>query len=96
MTLCRARAEEARGQFSVDVVTARAVAPLDRLAGLAMPLVRPGGMILALKGERAAAEAETAGPVLRELGVVEVAVLQAGVGRIRPATTVVRLTRPPA
>lgn len=96
VTLCRARAEDVRGQFSADVVTARAVAPLDRLAGLAMPLVRPGGVILALKGERAAAEAETARPVLRKLGVGEVVVLQAGAGVIRPATTVVRLTRPPA
>jgi 16S rRNA (guanine527-N7)-methyltransferase len=73
------------------VVTARAVAPLDRLAGLAMPLVRPGGLILALKGERAAAEAAAAGPVLRELGVAEVTVLRAGAGTVDPATTVIRL-----
>jgi 16S rRNA (guanine527-N7)-methyltransferase len=96
VTVLRGRAEEIRGRFTADVVTARAVAPLDRLAGLAMPLTRPGGMVLALKGERAAAEADAAAPVLRELGVGEIAVLQAGVGTIRPATTVVRLTRPPA
>jgi len=96
VTVLRGRAEEIRGQFAADVVTARAVAPLDRLASLAMPLIRPGGMVLALKGERAAAEADAAAPVLRELGVGEIAVLQAGVGTIRPATTVVRLTRPPA
>jgi 16S rRNA (guanine527-N7)-methyltransferase len=94
VTLRRGRAEEVRGQFSADVVTARAVAPLDRLAGMAMPLVRPGGMVLALKGERAAAEADTAGPVLRGLGVGEITVLRAGAGTIHPATTVVRLTRP--
>jgi 16S rRNA (guanine527-N7)-methyltransferase len=91
VTLWRGRAEEVRGQCSADVVTARAVAPLDRLAGLAMPLVRPGGLILALKGERAAAEAAAAGPVLRELGVAEVTVLRAGAGIVNPATTVVRL-----
>lgn len=92
--LLRGRAEEVRGQLSADVVTARAVAPLGRLAGMALPLVRPGGMVLALKGERAAAEADTAGPVLRELGVGEITVLRAGAGTIHPATTVVRLRRP--
>jgi 16S rRNA (guanine527-N7)-methyltransferase len=34
-----------------DVVTARAVAPLARLAALALPLVRPGGVLLAWKRE---------------------------------------------
>lgn len=92
VTLHRARAEEVRGQFAADVVTARAVAPLDRLAALAMPLVRPGGTVLALKGERAADEAGAAGPVLRKLGVTAVEVLHAGAGVIDPVTTVVRLT----
>jgi 16S rRNA (guanine527-N7)-methyltransferase len=87
----RARAEEVAGEFRADVVTARAVAPLGRLAGLALPLVRPGGIVLALKGERAAAEAAEAAPVLRRLGVSDVAVLPAGAGRVSPATTVVRL-----
>ena len=91
MTIRRGRAEEIRGQVRADVVTARAVAPLDRLAGLAMPLVRPGGMVLALKGQRAAAEANAARPVLRRLGVSDVAVLRAGVGKISPPATVVRL-----
>ncbi len=91
VTVRRGRAEEVRGQCSADVVTARAVAPLDRLAGLAMPLVRPGGVILALKGERAAAEADAAWPALRRLGIAEVTVLRAGAGIIDPATTVVRL-----
>ena len=91
VTVRRGRAEEVRGQVRADVITARAVAPLDRLAGLAMPLVRPGGMVLALKGQRAAAEADAAGPVLRSLGVSDVAVLRAGVGKISPPATVVRL-----
>ena len=90
-TVRRGRAEEVHGQFSADVVTARAVAPLDRLAGLALPLVRPGGMVLALKGERAAAEADAAGPLLRRLGVSETTVLRAGAGTAAPAATVIRL-----
>jgi 16S rRNA (guanine527-N7)-methyltransferase len=91
VTVRRGRAEEVRGQVCADVVTARAVAPLDRLARLAIPLVCPGGTVLALKGQRAAAEAEAARPVLSRLGVSDVAVLRAGAGRISPAATVVRL-----
>jgi 16S rRNA (guanine527-N7)-methyltransferase len=91
VTLVRARAEDLAGEHAADVVTARAVAPLDRLAGLAVPLVRPGGMVLALKGDRASAEADAAAPVLRRLGVSEVTVLRAGSGRDCPATTVVRM-----
>jgi 16S rRNA (guanine527-N7)-methyltransferase len=91
----RARAEEVAGEFAADVVTARAVAPLGRLAGLAVPLLRPGGTVLALKGEQAAAEAKAAGPELRRLGVSDVTVLQAGAGLISPATTVVRLVTGP-
>jgi 16S rRNA (guanine(527)-N(7))-methyltransferase RsmG len=91
VTVRRGRAEEARGQVAADVVTARAVAPLDRLATLAVPLVRTGGIVLALKGERAAAEADAAGRALRGLGVSEITVLRAGTGRITPPATVVRL-----
>jgi 16S rRNA (guanine527-N7)-methyltransferase len=91
VTVRRGRAEEVRGQVRADVVTARAVAPLDRLARLAIPLVQPGGRVLALKGQRAVSEADAAGPVLRRLGVSDVAVLRAGVGKIAPPATVVRL-----
>ncbi|HEY1301341.1 MAG TPA: 16S rRNA (guanine(527)-N(7))-methyltransferase RsmG [Stellaceae bacterium] len=39
-----------------DVVTARALAPLDRLLGFAAPFVGPGTVCLLLKGERAEEE----------------------------------------
>ena len=43
-----------------------AVAPLARLAGWALPLLRPGGVLLALKGASAGTEvARDAGTVLR-------------------------------
>jgi 16S rRNA (guanine527-N7)-methyltransferase len=55
---------------SADWVTARAVAPLDRLVAWCLPLLRPGGSLLALKGARAAEElAEHAGAVRRHGGV---------------------------
>lgn len=88
----RARAEELAGTVTVDVVTARAVAPLGRLAVLAVPLLRPGGIVLAIKGAKAAGEVQAARGVLDRLGVQHVEVLLAGSGKVDPAATVVRLT----
>jgi 16S rRNA (guanine527-N7)-methyltransferase len=87
----RGRAEEVSREFSVDVVTARAVAPLDRLARWALPLLRPGGELLALKGERAAAELKDAGPVLDGFGIRTAELLQVGHGKVDPPTTIVRV-----
>jgi len=91
-TVWRARAEQAAGALAADVVTARAVAPLDRLAALALGLLRPGGMVLAVKGAKAEAEVAAARSALRRLGVRDVEVLMAGSGKVDPAVTVVRLT----
>ena len=52
----RGRAEELHGRERFDVVTARALAPLSRLLGWAMPLVAPRGALLAMKGSSAADE----------------------------------------
>ena len=63
ITVRRGRAESFKGSFSN--VTARAVAPLPKLATLAWHLVAPGGSLLAFKGEAAAielAEAEKEAP----------------------------------
>lgn len=89
--IVRARAEEVAGRVGADVVTARAVAPLDRLAALAVGLLRPGGVLLAMKGMSAAAELEAAGPVLRRLGMTEAKLLTAGEGYLDPPVNVVRL-----
>ena len=88
----RARAEQAAGTLAADVVTARAVAPLDQLAALALGLLKPGGIVLAVKGAKAEAEVQAASEALRRLGVREVQVLVAGGGKVDPAATVVRLT----
>ncbi len=47
---------EAMTPFRADVVTARALAPLDRLLALAAPFLAPGGVCLFLKGRGATAE----------------------------------------
>ena len=88
----RARAEDLVGQVQADVVTARAVATLDRLAVLAAGLARPGGLVLAMKGAAAGQELEQAGPVLRGLGATRVALVEAGVGQVGQPTTVIRFT----
>ncbi len=92
----RARAEDiVRGRGPVTslrarVVTARAVAPLERLAGWTVPLVQPGGELLALKGRSAAEEVEASRSVLERLGIVEVDIVEVGEGVVDPATIVVR------
>jgi 16S rRNA (guanine527-N7)-methyltransferase len=91
----RARAEEAAGRLVADVVTARAVAPLDRLAGMAAALVRPGGLVLAMKGAGAEQEVARARPVLDRLGARDVTVVHAGSGKVGPPTTIVRFTAGP-
>jgi len=62
----RARAEELRASsMAADAVTARAVASIDKLAAWARPLLRPGGALLALKGESAVREVSDHLAVLR-------------------------------
>jgi 16S rRNA (guanine527-N7)-methyltransferase len=91
-TVLRARAEDkAAAHIEADVATARAVAPLDRLAGWAVRLLRPGGELLAIKGQSADEEIAAAQPVLSRLGVRSAEVLRAGHGRVVMATTVVRV-----
>ncbi len=91
VTVHRGRAEDAVGKIAADVVTARAVAPLDRLAGLALGVARPGALILAIKGATAAQEVARATPVLQRLGARDLRVVQVGGGE-SPAATVVRFT----
>jgi len=88
VSVLRGRAEDVT--IRSDVVTARAVAPLPQLAELAVGVVRPGGMVLAIKGRTAAAELKAAGPVLRRIGARDARVVSAGQGKVVPATTVVR------
>jgi 16S rRNA (guanine527-N7)-methyltransferase len=76
-----------------DVVTARAVAPLARLAAWCAPVLAPEGSILALKGERADAEVADAAEVLRRTRLDAVRVVQVGTGLAEEPTRVVVLTR---
>lgn len=85
----RGRAEEVDRAF--DVVTARAVAPMERLGRWCLPLVSPGGVLLALKGRAAADEVSSARRTLNRLGATAVTVET--YGDLEVPTTVVEVTR---
>ncbi len=76
-----------------DVVTARAVAALDRLAGWCLPLARVGGRLLALKGASAADEIAEHRAAVAELGGSDPVVHTCGDGLIEPPTTVVEIVK---
>ncbi|MGZ5421201.1 MAG: 16S rRNA (guanine(527)-N(7))-methyltransferase RsmG [Aeromicrobium sp.] len=87
--IVRARAEEVHDEF--DVVTARAVAGLEKLGRLCMPLVRKGGVLLALKGQTAQQEVDTAVKTLNKLGATTIVVNT--YGDLEVPTTVVEVTK---
>ncbi|WP_028928690.1 16S rRNA (guanine(527)-N(7))-methyltransferase RsmG [Pseudonocardia asaccharolytica] len=92
----RGRAEEkaVRRQWEgADVVTARAVAPMARLAGWALPLLRAGGILAAIKGTSVADEVARDVAGVRKSGGGEPRIVQCGVGLIEPPTTVVLVER---
>jgi 16S rRNA (guanine527-N7)-methyltransferase len=66
-------ARDAALASTFDVVTARAVAPLDRLVTWAVPFLRPGGLLYAVKGERWAEELTAARDAIARLGASVVA-----------------------
>ena len=76
----------------------RAVADLEKLTRWGLPLLRPGGRMLAIKGERAAAEVAEYRRQMAALGATAVEVVRCGVGRLDAPTIVVAPTlwvRPP-
>ncbi len=88
----RGRAEDYRGPLA-DVVTARAVSALPKLAGWTLPLTRRGGWVLALKGAGAGEEVAAASGVIARLGGRTPLVLECGVGVADPATIVVAIRK---
>jgi 16S rRNA (guanine527-N7)-methyltransferase len=96
VSVVRGRAEEravVRRVAPVAWVTARAVAPLDRLAAWCLPLLQPGGRLLALKGRRAAQELNEHRDVIGRLGGVDQHVVLCGVDLLASPSTVVVIRR---
>ena len=75
----RGRAEDVPAG-SVDVAVARAVAPLDRLMTMTLPMLRPGGRLIALKGRSAADEIAAAKGVLAGDARATVSLVEAPAG----------------
>lgn len=87
----RGRAEQLWGTLSAPVVTARAVAPLRELATWCLPLLSPGGSLLAIRGARVVDELAADRAVLRRLGAVEEVIESFGRDVLDPPTTVLRV-----
>lgn len=90
----RARAEEVELDGWLDQVTARAVSALSKLIPLTAPLVKTGGQLLLMKGARVQQEMEAARKAIAKAHLVDVEVLELGVGLVDPAevTRVFRAT----
>jgi 16S rRNA (guanine527-N7)-methyltransferase len=92
----RGRAEDrsvAAAVGPVDVVTARAVAPLPRLVSWTRGLLRPGAELIALVGSRALDELPSLVPQLEAVGMRNIHARAVGASLGNAATTVVVMTR---
>ncbi len=87
----RARAEEVL-DLKFDIVTARAVAALDKLLRLTVPLLKPGGSLIALKGSKAAEEIEVARKLQKKLGIASFEIQTCGEKFLTEPTSVVKTT----
>jgi 16S rRNA (guanine527-N7)-methyltransferase len=94
VAVVRGRAEELDPSFA-DVATARAVAPLAKLATWCLPLVRPDGLMLAIKGRSAVDELRDAEPVLPALGAASWRIREVGGELLEEPTTVVEIRKGP-
>ncbi len=87
----RARAEEVL-DLKFDIVTARAVAALDKLLRLTVPLLKPGGSLIALKGSKAVEEIEAAKKLQKKLGIASFEIQICGEKFLAEPTSVVKTT----
>ena len=92
VTVLRGRAEEVREIVEANVITARAVAAIDKLVKWCAPLLAPDGRMALLKGRSAADELEAAKYTLRRAGLVGEVHLAPTIAGLEP-TTVVTLRR---
>ncbi len=89
--ILRSRAEDVSEQ-DFDIVTARAVAALDKLLKMCVPLLKPGGALIALKGSKAAEEIANAKKLEKKLGISSFEILVCGEKILAEPTSVVKTT----
>lgn len=90
----RARAEEAPYVERFDQVTARAVSALRTLIPIVVPLVRPGGELILMKGARVEEERQAAAKQITKARLTDVEVLTLGDGIATETTRVFRARVP--
>lgn len=93
VTVVRARAGYDAPAGPFDAVTARAVAKVAQLTEWSMPMLRPGGRLLALKGESVHEELSVATKKLRRAGASSWSVESVGGDVVDPATLVAVVTK---
>lgn len=97
VTVIRGRAEDKAVRQAlgggVDIVTSRAVAPLGKLAGWSLPLVKVGGAMVALKGSSVTEELERDGAAIRRAGGGKAEIITVGAQHLAEPTTVIRIPR---
>ena len=92
IAIVRGRAEDRSVRQRVgemDAVVSRAVASLDKLTKWCVPLLRPDGRLVAIKGERAEEEIREHRRVMASLGAVDVRVMRCGADYLDPPATAV-------
>ena len=96
VTIVRGRAEEPdikRRMSGADVVVARAVAPLAKLSEWALPLLRRGGSLVAMKGASAAEEVARDRQAIARAGGSEPRIESCGESVLTDPTTIVVVDR---
>lgn len=88
----RARAEDAKLEWPLDQVTARAVTALDKLIPATARLVKAGGEMIFMKGARVHDEVTAASRAIRKARLTNVEVLTLGEGIVPEVTRVFRAT----
>ncbi|GGL39932.1 16S rRNA (guanine(527)-N(7))-methyltransferase RsmG [Phycicoccus endophyticus] len=94
VTVHRGRAEEVGPQLCSAWVTARAVARLGTLARWCLPLLEPGGTVVAMKGRSAREELAADHEALTALGLGTAVVTEHGLGVLPEPVLTVDLTFP--
>lgn len=91
LTVDRGRAPEIAADWDrlVDVVVARAVAPLERLIRWTLPLVVPGGQLVALRGKSVESEVADVQPALTSLGGSDIQINPCSLGTLASVSAVV-------
>ena len=89
LSIIQGRAEDLIKGQKFEIVTARAVAPMKKLLNLCLPLLKPGGYLLALKGEKASIELTEALEQISKWNATSLGVVKLGLEINTQATAVV-------